>query len=87
MQHSLSITLNVSAQVYKKLHWKKSAHHCQIIANRLKSKKVLLSVVGDLSVLEVEFVHEGLAIKEMIERFISDLKEPRAQTEKTPLQK
>lgn len=49
--------------------------------------KVLLSEVGDLTVLEVEFVHKGLAIEEVIERFISDLKKPRSQTEKTPLQK
>lgn len=49
--------------------------------------KVLLSVVGDLAILEVEFVHEGLAIEEMVERFISNLKKSRTQTEKTSLQK
>lgn len=50
-------------------------------------KKVLLAVVGDLAILEVKFVHEGLAIKEVIERLITDLKKPRAQTKKTSLQK
>ena len=48
---------------------------------------VLLSEVGNLSVIEVEFVHEGLAVKQVIERFISNLKESRSQTEKTSLQK
>lgn len=40
--------------------------------------QVLLSVVGDLSVFEVEFVHEGLAIEEVVERFVSNLKKPRS---------
>ena len=48
---------------------------------------VLLSEVGNLSVIEVEFVHEGLAVKQVIERFISNLEESRSQTEKTSLQK
>lgn len=48
--------------------------------------RVLLSVVGDLTILEVEFVHKGLAIKEMVEGFISDLEKARSQTEKTSLQ-
>lgn len=33
-----------------------------------------LSVVGDLTILEVKLVHEGLSIKEVIEGLISDFK-------------
>lgn len=43
--------------------------------------------VGDLSILEVKFVHQGLAIKEVVERLIPNLKQARAQAEKTSLQK
>lgn len=52
-----------------------------------EDKKLLLSVVGDLAVLEVKFVHEGLTIKKVVKGFVSDLKKPRTQTEETPLQK
>ena len=45
---------------------------------------VLLSEVGDLSILEVKFVHECLAVKQVIERLISNLKESRSQAQKTP---
>lgn len=34
----------------------------------------LLSVVRDLTILEVKLVHEGLAIEEVIERLISNFK-------------
>lgn len=47
----------------------------------------LLPEVGDLAILEVKFVHEGLAIEEVIEGFISNLKKPGSQTEKASLQK
>lgn len=48
---------------------------------------ILLSIVGDLAVLKVKFVHEGLSIEEVIKGLISDLKQPRTQTEKTSFQK
>lgn len=60
--------------------------HCNSRVNA-KDAKALLSVVCDLAILEVELVHEGLAIKEVIERLISNFKQPGAQTEKAPLQK
>lgn len=50
-------------------------------------EKLLLSVVGDLAVLKVKFVHEGLTIKKVVKGFVPDLKKPRTQTEETPLQK
>lgn len=56
-------------------------------ATGTEDEKLLLSVVGDLAVLEVKFVHEGLAIKKVVKGFITDLKKPRTQTEETPLQK
>lgn len=56
-------------------------------ATGAEDKKFLLSVVGDLAVLEVKFVHEGLTIKKVVKGFITDLKKPRTQTEETPLQK
>lgn len=49
--------------------------------------KLLLSVVGDLAILEVKFVHEGLTIKKVVKGFIPNLKKPRTQAEETPLQK
>lgn len=44
------------------------------------SRSDLLSVVSDLTILEVKLVHEGLAIKEVIEWLISNFKQSRAQT-------
>lgn len=81
------IEFHVVIAVLQEAWLEKSARHCNNDENGLENEKLLLSVVGDLAVLEVEFVHEGLAIKEVIERFISNLKKPRAQTEKTSLQK
>lgn len=50
-------------------------------------EKLLLAVVGDLAILEVKFVHEGLAIKKVVKGFVPDLKKSRTQSEETPLQK
>lgn len=44
------------------------------------SRSDLLSVVRDLAILEVKLVHKSLAIKEVIERLISNFKQSRAQT-------
>lgn len=56
-------------------------------ATGAEDEKLLLSVVGDLAVLEVKFVHKGLTIKKVVKGFVPDLKKPRTQTEETPLQK
>lgn len=49
--------------------------------------QALLSEIGDLAILEVKFVHESLAIEEVVERFVSDLKQARSQSEKTSFEK
>lgn len=52
----------------------------------IKSSTLLLVEVGDLAILEVKFMHEGLAIKEVVEGLIPNLKKSRPQTEKTSSQ-
>lgn len=43
-----------------------------------RSTSFLLSEVGDLSILEVKLVHEGLAVKQVIKGLISNLKQTRS---------
>lgn len=58
-----------------------SLHLATYFEKERKNKRSnLLSVVCDLAILEVKLVHEGLAIKEVIERLISHFKQSRAQT-------
>lgn len=56
-------------------------------ATGAEDEKLLLSKVGDLAVLKVKFVHEGLTIKKVVKGFVPNLKKPRTQTEETPFQK
>lgn len=66
----------------KKLFWKQESWLEAAVAEH---EKVLLSVVGHLPVLEVKFMHEGLAVKKVVKGLIPDLKKPRTQTQEASL--
>lgn len=46
----------------------------------------ILAIVGDMSILQVKLVHEGLPIKQVIKGLTSHLEEPRAQSQQAPSQ-